>query len=70
MFDEELKAFSLQPLTLNIPSNTVLTECSIRDGQSLSGNYFTRKTRYHDHCTGRKLQEQNKKKENSSQSCI
>ena len=36
MFDEELKAFSLQPLTLNIPSNTVLTECSIRDMDNLS----------------------------------
>ena len=36
MSDEELKAFSLQPLTLNIPSNTVLTECSIRDMDNLS----------------------------------
>ena len=36
MSDEELKAFSLQTLTLNIPSNTVLTERSIRDMDNLS----------------------------------
>ena len=63
MSDEELKAFSLQPLTLNIPSNTVLTECSIRDMDNLSLAITSqKKTRWHDHCTTRKLQEQNKNK--------
>ena len=36
MSDEELKGFTLQPLTLNIASNTVLTERSIRDMDNLS----------------------------------
>ena len=71
MSDEELKAFSLQPLTLNIPSNTVLTECSIRDMDNLSLAITSQEKQdimiiaLEESCKNKI-----KKKENSSQSCI